>query len=529
MDASARPPPGPIDLATQPPIERPGLRLEPATRTVHGPAASLAIEPRVMQVLLALASVEGRVVSREALLQAGWGPVVVGDDAIHRAVAGARKALREAGVTTWSVETIPRVGYRLRAEQPEADAAALPEAVQPEAAPEPPSAAPALVARRGWLAAVVGVSAAAALAGWGIVSWRAHQRRAAALALAEQGRQALRLASPPANQQAADLLGRAAELQPDDAAIWGLLALARRAAADAAPPEALGAALDAAGAAIQRALALDARQPEALCARAQLVPAFGQWVRAEAAFREVLQVAPGHLPTLDSLALMLSGTGIIADHYALRLKTVEGDPLHAGYSFRAIFSHWMNGRLAAADQAGERGLELWPGHLPTWLARAGVLAYTGRAERALALLDGPLPKLPPPLITQMRLAWTALASGQARDRAAAREGILAGLARGGPLLAVWATLDLAALGELDVALDVTEAYLLERGALQAGTSWQPGQTLHVDVRRRLTNHLFLPVCAPMWQQPRFASLMRAAGFEAFWAATGRTPDHLRRG
>ena len=534
MDAPFHPPRGLIDLATCPPLHRPGLRLEPSSRTLHGPVIALVIEPRVMQVLLALAAAEGRVVSREGLLQAGWGGVVVGDDAIHRAVAGARRALREADAPGWTIDTIARVGYRMRQDGVAAPSSSLadpPNTPPPllDAAPVAAEVRPAEAPRRRGVLALGGAAAAAALAGWGVVSWQARQRRSEALARVEQARQALRLASPPSNQRAVQLLGQAAELQPDDSAIWGLLALARRAAADAAPPEALGAALDAVGAAIARTLSLDPRQPDALCARAQLVPVFGQWARAETALREVLQVAPGHLPSLDSLGLTLSGAGIIAEHYPLRLKTIEGDPLHAGYNFRSIFSHWMNGRVAAADQAGERGLELWPDHLPTWLARLGLLAYTGRADRALARLDGAASTLPPPLLAQMRRAWPALASGRAQDRAAARDAILAGLARGGPLLAVTATLDLAALGEVDTALDVTEAYLLERGALQAGTTWKPGQPLHVDVRRRLTNHLFLPVCAPLRAHPRFAGFMRQTGLEAFWAATGRTPEHLRAG
>ncbi|HSM23218.1 MAG TPA: winged helix-turn-helix domain-containing protein, partial [Rubrivivax sp.] len=100
-------------MATHAGLTRPGLRLEPATRSLHGPAGTVVLEPRVMQVLLALADADGGVVSREALLLAGWGGSIVGDDAIHRAVSGARRVLRQAGTQTCTVETIPRVGYRL--------------------------------------------------------------------------------------------------------------------------------------------------------------------------------------------------------------------------------------------------------------------------------------------------------------------------------------------------------------------------------------------------------------------------------
>jgi hypothetical protein len=93
---------------------------------------------------------------------------------------------------------------------------------------------------------------------------------------------------------------------------------------------------------------------------------------------------------------------------------VSGDPLRAGYNFRSVFPHGMNGRLAAADQAAERGLDPWPGHTASWLAAAGLLAYTGGTDRALAMLDEAPARpvaLPPPLLQQMRACWTALQSG----------------------------------------------------------------------------------------------------------------------
>lgn len=74
---------------------------------------------------------------------------------------------------------------------------------------------------------------------------------------------------------------------------------------------------------------------------------------------------------------------------------------------------------------------------------------------------------------------------------------------------------------------MSEALLLDRGGLRAGTTWQPGQPWHVDLRRRFANHLFLPVCAPLRAHPRFARLMDEIGLTAYWARSGRRPDHLR--
>jgi hypothetical protein len=190
----------------------------------------------------------------------------------------------------------------------------------------------------------------------------------------------------------------------------------------------------------------------------------------------------------------------------------------------------MNGQVAAADRAGERGLELWPRHLPTWLARQALFKYTGRVDRAQAMLSSAdsSPALPPWLKNVLDTVARALATGTTVDRAVARDTILQSLGVGGPLAAIGAALDLAALGDTALALDVTEGFLLERGPLIAGTAWQPGQALHHDVRHRFTNHLFLPVTAALRAHPRFAVIMQDVGMAAHWQRSGRQPDYLKK-
>jgi len=224
----------------------------------------------------------------------------------------------------------------------------------------------------------------------------------------------------------------------------------------------------------------------------------------------------------------LSSTGVVAAHYPLRLKTVERDPFNVRYNFRAIYSHWMQGNVVAADRTGERGMELWPRHPAIWLARFTLFKYSGRASRALAMLDAAesRPPLLPGLNGMLRAVATALATSADADRRNARDVVLSALDAGGPLVAVGATMDLAALGETALALDVTEAFLLERGPLIAGTAWQPGQALHNDVRRRFTHHLFLPVTAALRADPRFVAIVRDIGLNDHWTRSGRSPDYL---
>jgi hypothetical protein len=231
---------------------------------------------------------------------------------------------------------------------------------------------------------------------------------------------------PEAAVRGVNCFEQATRLAPQHAPAWGQLALARCQLTLFAQPAQFASLLAAVETSASRALALDPTQPDALTARALIVPAFGRWEQVERALQAVLDRHPDHLPALDEMTSVMASTGVVAAHYPLRLKTVALDPLNAGYNFRAIYSHWMNKQIPAADLAGERGLELWPGHLPTWLARFTVFKNTGRATRALEMLDaGPArPRLSPSFEALLRITATALASGADADRVAAREAVL---------------------------------------------------------------------------------------------------------
>jgi adenylate cyclase len=74
---------------------------------------SVRLEPKCAEVLAYLAGRPGEVVSREALLEAIWPGVVVGDDVLTQAVIKLRKALRDDVRTPAYIETIAKRGYRL--------------------------------------------------------------------------------------------------------------------------------------------------------------------------------------------------------------------------------------------------------------------------------------------------------------------------------------------------------------------------------------------------------------------------------
>lgn len=504
-------------------VERPQFRLSGATvrpdlRTVEGPRASVTIEPRAMQVLLVLADAGGAVVTRETLERRCWGGVFVSDDSINRAVAMVRRAGRESGAG-FEIETIPRTGYRLLADRDEevASVASQP----PEAAAGPSGAKPT---RRTVLA---GTAALVALGVTGTIWLRqrdsAHNGVETLIARSDQ---AMRLATPENDRLAVATLTEAVTAFPDDARAWGRLALSLRSASEFVAAEKLQAMHSQVYRAADRALALDAAQPDARAAVALLTPSFGNWTKLDRDLAEILTGAPDHVPTLDARAFTWAGAGLVHGHYALRKRTVELEPQHAAYNFRLIYSHWMNGNVPAADRTAAQALEVWPTHVAVWLARLTLLGFSGRPERALAILDpgGISPDLPPAFLDLFRGTFLAMASGRPADIEAMAIRALASVQQAGPVMAVQASLILAALGEPERSFDVVTAYMVERGPVMASIAWKPGQLRHTDIRRRLTNYLFLPPMASVRALPGFLPLMGDIGLRDFWEASGRKPD-----
>lgn len=147
----------PLDLGAETDFALGALTVHPATRQVSADARQKTVEPRVMQVLVALARAEGAVVSRDQLVERCWGGRVVGDDAVNSCLAKVRALADFTPERSFEIETIPRVGYRLHQLEP-AQPAGADSSFVPEIAP--PAAASKM--RRGASAYLWGLAAAIA-------------------------------------------------------------------------------------------------------------------------------------------------------------------------------------------------------------------------------------------------------------------------------------------------------------------------------------------------------------------------------
>jgi len=73
----------------------------------------VALEPRVMSVLVCLGGMPGRIVSADKLLDMVWQGRAHGDHTVYQAIADLRKALGDDASNPRYIETIPKKGYRL--------------------------------------------------------------------------------------------------------------------------------------------------------------------------------------------------------------------------------------------------------------------------------------------------------------------------------------------------------------------------------------------------------------------------------
>ncbi len=118
-----------IDLAAVPRFRLGALTLSPALHEVSGADWTETLEPRVMQVLVALAVKPGEAVTRDKLIDRCWNGLAVSEDAIQRCIARLRRLARDRG--GFEIDTLTKVGYRLK----------LDAAAPADPAPRPPDPA----------------------------------------------------------------------------------------------------------------------------------------------------------------------------------------------------------------------------------------------------------------------------------------------------------------------------------------------------------------------------------------------------
>ena len=508
----------PVNLARESDFSLGALAVSPSSREVARGDWREALEPRVMQVLVALYQADGAVVSRDDLIARCWEGRVVGEDAINRAIGRLRRLSESDGGASFEIETIPRVGYRLKT-----GAAA--------ASPAPPAAAS--TASRRWLLAG---GSAALLAGGGYLAWRRSRPApptnptVSRIALQiEQGRQAIRAGNPEAAAQAQGIFEHLVEIAPGTAEAWGGLALSYAYSSHSVQSRTDAFRLRAADA-IRHARAIDAHNAYAYAAQATVLPYAGAWLEKEKILREGI----GHNPNSDELLLTIAdflnsvGRNDEAADFAARANASATQPDPALIWLSTVI-YWSAGRIAEADAIAAQGASLFPRQRSCWFTRIGLLMFTGRGDEALALLaneDGRPPGTPDEDFDAVAAAARALKSKSKADIDDAMALNIA-LAHKGAGYAENAMGFAAVLGRVDDAFTIADGLYLGRGFAVGTLRFSAVQRVYTLLQDRRTRHLFTPSASAMRRDTRFAMLVEEIGLTRYWRDAGIRPDYQR--
>ena len=91
-------------------------QVRPIEGQIEGPTGVSHLEPKVMDVLVLLASSPGQVVERDFLVREVWGERTFSDEPLTRCVAVLRRELGDSPKSPKWIQTVPKRGYRLVAE-----------------------------------------------------------------------------------------------------------------------------------------------------------------------------------------------------------------------------------------------------------------------------------------------------------------------------------------------------------------------------------------------------------------------------
>lgn len=507
---------GRIILAEIAPFNLGNLFIDPPLRSAS-PAGSppVTLEPRVMRVLVALAQADGGVVSRESLIDRCWDGVVVGDDAIHRVIARIRRLAESDGRSTFRVQTVTKVGYRLQSLDrigivPDASVGHHP------ATGDKPDRT-----RRNIL--VGAASAALAVAGGGIwfVATRPRISPTDPLVaeLYHRGQMAQRTGLPDQTRVAIAQFREAVRADPQFADGWGALALALRHSLNWGGVDVDQTVLEIRSAA-SRALSMDPNNADAEIALAAIPSPFRNWLPYERAMRTVMERHPENWLPPGLLGNAFGSSGRSSDSVGMAARQYRLDPLVPLNYVNRAWSLFSANRLQEANDVSAAGLRRWPEHHIIWRDRFQFLLLTRQFTAAREALD---PANGRPLLgfaeKAMEVREQLLAAVEHDDRSAragAIEGILQRFARQMPTIEDGVP-QLALLGEHDLALDCIEAYLLDPAFADAS----PVEARHV------TRYLFFPTLAPIHGHPRMLRVFEAIGLEEYWRTVRTIPDFRR--
>ncbi len=510
-----------IDLAHCADFSLGPIRVRPSSRELVGANGPVMVEPKVMQVLVALADAGGRVVSKEELTRKCWSGRVVGEDAINR-VIGKLRRVADASGGVFRIETVTRSGHRLICDFVVAE--------EPAAAPRPTTAGRAR--RLVWWP--VPASAAALL--FIVVAGRREpasvappaapmKMPAAVTDLETRGLSSMFENTPEQTAVGVGYLRQATALAPRAAPVWGSLAMSYVLSLGWAPPGERTAVVARVRDAAYRGLGLDPHESRSAAALVSLEPTFGHWeAKASALAAAKSRSRPDTGPLAFQEVEFLMATGQNRAALAAIGPIVASSPLVPWIRAAHIDLLAAAGRLADADREADEAGKIWPRDRLIWFTRFDLAMFNGQPERALAMAAdrSGWPKQTPD--AEIELAARTARAVVSRN-GADTDAVLAALAdaaRKGQANAERAIRAAAALGKPDVAVSVARGLYWDRPSATPRGTVLPniGQPSDADPP---TAFLFLPPVGQLWGDPAFLALVKETGLPTYWRGAG-PPD-----
>jgi len=109
--------------------------VQPSLNSLSLNGTSVHVEPKVMGVLVCLASRPGEIFSKESILKAVWQDTFVSEGVLTRSISELRRVFQDDARESRIIETIPKRGYRLVAEVSRSTGPASHSVPQPSASP----------------------------------------------------------------------------------------------------------------------------------------------------------------------------------------------------------------------------------------------------------------------------------------------------------------------------------------------------------------------------------------------------------
>ena len=481
-------------------------QVRPATREVVCGARREILEPRMMQVLVALADANGEILSRDDLVALCWGGRAVTDDAINRVLSRLRIVGRRVGA--YRIETIVKVGFRL-----------VPTGADRlhGTADAPGASDGGRIDRRTILggAAALGAIATAAL----LLHRSSHRPSSEARDLFERGELAQREGMLDETRQAISFFEQSVQIDPSYADAWGALALSYDHLLEGAPDTEVAGLPERIRSAAARALQLEPSNADAQLALASIPPTYRNWAWKESALRALARRFPRHWLIHGRLAVLLYQVGRFSEGIEFHKQALAIDRM-LPIAYASMSQAMLNaGRLQEAQAQLDRAHQLWPAHPVLWQTRYDFLIFSGRPDAAASFIGDP-DSLPsgfgaPEVAPRLRLA-RALETRLPADIETSiddfHKSALADVAAIPYSAAIFSLFD-----RFDLTFDSLERYYFNIGTF--------GRSAPISkFTRRTTDWLFSPPMAQVRPDARFGSLLKRTGIADYWSASHTLPD-----